>query len=135
LDGELRLLSDQKPDAIDYASPGTPPLMRTSRFASVALMLAVTTSPFGVFTLGMIVGKPIGRFIESSFGFERGFWMILVGLPAVALCISVAALARIERNPRELRGKGMAIGGVVVSLLSGVAGFLLTVTILSAMSC
>lgn len=98
---------------LDYYTTAVPTQEKRPRLSKLAIS-AFTVS----IVSALLMCGPILPFIRNVV--PNGLqWLALVSIPALTLLLSITALVRILRSLDDLRGEGIAIAGMVTSMVTG----------------
>lgn len=106
---------------LDYYTAATPAHDDQPRLSKLAI-IAFTTS----LITALLMCGPILPFIRNVI--PNGLqWLALVSIPISTLMLSITAIVRILRSLDTLRGEGIAIAGMVTSIVTGLIVLMIVV--------
>jgi len=95
--------------------------------AQVAQVSATEPKQSGTATASLVCAIASIPFI-----FFLGFPNFILGI--VALILGIVALCNIGKNPTALKGKGFAMAGIVIGVISNVVRIVLTVVLINSLN-
>jgi len=98
---------------LDYYTAAAPARDEQPRLSKLAIVAFTTSIVFALLMCGPIL--PFIRQVIPA-GLQ---WLALVSIPSATLLLSITALVRILRSLDDLRGEGIAIAGMVTSIVTG----------------